>query len=82
MVLNEVHFKDLLFEIIPPPPVSVAQSKAELVIMGFPSSVTDSMPSLCAWYESPKISIYVIGKVIQFFFITRILSTQPFKTYN
>ncbi|EXX57831.1 Ssl1p [Rhizophagus irregularis DAOM 197198w] len=51
VVLNEAHFKDLLFEIIPPPPVSAAQNKAELVIMGFPSSVTDSMPSLCAWYE-------------------------------
>ncbi|RIA95487.1 Ssl1-like-domain-containing protein [Glomus cerebriforme] len=62
VVLNEVHFKDLLFEIIPPPPVSVAQSKAELVIMGFPSSVTDSMPSLCACHSKPTTNGYICAR--------------------
>ncbi|CAB4383312.1 TFIIH basal transcription factor complex, subunit SSL1 [Rhizophagus irregularis] len=62
VVLNEAHFKDLLFEIIPPPPVSAAQNKAELVIMGFPSSVTDSMPSLCACHSKPTTSGYICAR--------------------
>ncbi|GES85460.1 TFIIH basal transcription factor complex, subunit SSL1 [Rhizophagus clarus] len=62
VVLNEAHFKDLLFEIIPPPPVSVAQSKAELVIMGFPCSVTDSSPSLCACHSKPTTNGYICAR--------------------
>ncbi|CAI2167815.1 9146_t:CDS:2 [Funneliformis geosporum] len=62
VVLNEAHFKDLLFEIIPPPPVSNTQNKAELVIMGFPSSVSDSSPSLCACHSKPTIGGYICAR--------------------
>ncbi|CAG8746846.1 6970_t:CDS:2, partial [Acaulospora morrowiae] len=58
VVLNEAHFKDLLFEIIPPPPVPVAQNNTELVMMGFPSSVNETSPSLCACHSKPTSSGY------------------------
>ncbi|CAG8509681.1 14256_t:CDS:2 [Acaulospora colombiana] len=62
VVLNEAHFKDLLFEIIPPPPVSVAKNDTELVMMGFPSSVNETSPSLCAWYDTACIYRYAVER--------------------
>ncbi|CAG8598266.1 10467_t:CDS:2, partial [Diversispora eburnea] len=61
-VLNEAHFKDLLFEIIPPPPVSFAQSNSKLVMMGFPSSVNQSSPYLCACHNKPVTSGYTCAR--------------------
>ncbi|KAF8070516.1 Ssl1-like-domain-containing protein [Lyophyllum atratum] len=54
VALNEGHFRDLLFELIPPPaqqalarPVA-ANPSADLMIMGFPTRLPDtSPPSLC-----------------------------------
>ncbi|CAG8789587.1 42522_t:CDS:2 [Gigaspora margarita] len=62
VVLNEAHFKDLLFEIIPPPPVSIVKSKSELVVMGFPRGVNESMPSLCACHSKPVSGGYICAR--------------------
>ncbi|CAJ0920058.1 9877_t:CDS:2 [Entrophospora sp. SA101] len=62
IVLHEAHFRDLLFEIIPPPPVSNAQNKSELVMMGFPSSVNGSKPSFCACHQKLTTKGYTCSR--------------------
>ncbi|KAJ3002824.1 hypothetical protein HKX48_002092, partial [Thoreauomyces humboldtii] len=49
VVMNEQHFKELLFENIPPPPIATAQNTSNLIQMGFPESKTFEVPGLCAW---------------------------------
>jgi transcription initiation factor TFIIH subunit 2 len=49
VALNEDHYKELLWEMIPPPAVVAANAAEELVLMGFPSRVAEENPSLCAW---------------------------------
>ena len=62
VALNEGHFKDLLFELIPPPaqrvtgraggPGSVA---ADLMMMGFPTRLPDTSPrALCVCHSDLK----------------------------
>ena len=61
---NEGHFKDLLFELIPPPAQKamvtrqggpVANPAADLMIMGFPMRLPDtSPPSLCVCHSEMK----------------------------
>ncbi|KAA1476814.1 TFIIH basal transcription factor complex, subunit SSL1 [Dentipellis sp. KUC8613] len=51
VAMNEGHFKDLLFELIPPPAQRAARgaAAADLMLMGFPTRLPDtSPPSLCA----------------------------------
>ncbi|RKO93064.1 Ssl1-like-domain-containing protein [Blyttiomyces helicus] len=36
VVLNESHYKDVLFEHLPPPPIATAKSTSNLIQMGFP----------------------------------------------
>ncbi|KAL1914932.1 uncharacterized protein VTP21DRAFT_7848 [Calcarisporiella thermophila] len=47
VVLNETHYKELLFEMIPPPPVTTAKSSSNLVMMGFPKRLVETDSSLC-----------------------------------
>lgn len=58
VAMNEGHFKDLLFELIPPPAQraiartaggpGAANPAADLMMMGFPTRLPDtSLPSLC-----------------------------------
>ncbi|KAJ3054431.1 hypothetical protein HK097_001836 [Rhizophlyctis rosea] len=49
VVLNEPHYKDLLFENVPPPPLAVAKSNSNLIRMGFPGSKVFEHVALCAW---------------------------------
>jgi len=50
VVLNEQHFRDLLFEVTTPPATHAARSSGSaLIMMGFPSRSHDNHPSLCAW---------------------------------
>ena len=59
---NEGHFKDLLFEIIPPPAQravaragGVGNPPADLMIMGFPTRLPDtSPPTLCVCHSQLK----------------------------
>jgi transcription initiation factor TFIIH subunit 2 len=49
VVLNEAHFKDLLFEAIPPPAITQTRNTSNLVMMGFPTKSNDLHPSFCVW---------------------------------
>nr|GAT60526.1 predicted protein [Mycena chlorophos] len=58
VALNEGHFKDLLFELIPPPAqralvrTGTANPAADLMMMGFPTRLPDaSPPSLCVCHS-------------------------------
>lgn len=68
--MNEGHFKDLLFEIVPPPAqrgiisrpavgaagaAATANPAADLMLMGFPTRLPDaSPPSLCVCHSELK----------------------------
>ena len=50
VVLNEQHFRDLLFEVTTPPAThATTSSGTSLIMMGFPSRMVENHPSLCAW---------------------------------
>lgn len=50
VVLNEQHFRDLLFEATTPPAThSTEFSGSALIMMGFPSRTAEDHPSFCAW---------------------------------
>jgi transcription initiation factor TFIIH subunit 2 len=50
VVLNEQHFRDLLFEVTTPPATHATKSTGSaLIMMGFPSRSVEDNPSLCAW---------------------------------
>jgi transcription initiation factor TFIIH subunit 2 len=60
--MNEGHYKDLLFELIPPPAQRATLAKAgsagttaDLMMMGFPTRLPDtSPPSLCVCHSELK----------------------------
>lgn len=61
MAMNEGHFKDVLFELVPPPAQRAAAGKptagtgAELMMMGFPSRLPEtSSPTLCSCHSVIK----------------------------
>ncbi|KAI0081315.1 TFIIH basal transcription factor complex subunit SSL1 [Panus rudis PR-1116 ss-1] len=64
VALNEGHFKDLLFELIPPPAQraitkttggNVGNPAADLMMMGFPTRLPNtSLPSLCVCHSQMK----------------------------
>ncbi|TPX59321.1 hypothetical protein PhCBS80983_g02535 [Powellomyces hirtus] len=49
VVMNEGHFKELLFDKIPPPALAAAQNTSNLIRMGFPITKLFELPTLCAW---------------------------------
>ncbi|KAJ1974006.1 hypothetical protein H4R34_004885 [Dimargaris verticillata] len=60
VAMNEPHFKDLLLELVPPPPVVTAKTKAsELIRMGFPMQVTDPIPTYCACHNRLFVGGYI-----------------------
>jgi transcription initiation factor TFIIH subunit 2 len=66
--MNEGHFKDLLFELIPPPPAQqitgtgtgtgiggAAKMSADLMMMGFPQRLPDTAPAaLCVCHAQMR----------------------------
>ena len=64
VAMNEGHFKDLLFELIPPPAQravpratggGTANPAADLMMMGFPTRLPNtSLPSLCVCHSQLK----------------------------
>ncbi|PFH51545.1 hypothetical protein AMATHDRAFT_59019 [Amanita thiersii Skay4041] len=64
VALNEGHFKDLLFELVPPPTqraltraagAGISNPAADLMMMGFPTRLPDaSPPSLCVCHSEMK----------------------------
>lgn len=69
VIMNETHFKDLLFESIPPPPSLVNPSStqstrststsSDLMQMGFPTKLSNPIPSLCACHSKLKSSGFI-----------------------
>jgi len=50
VVLNEQHFRDLLFEVTTPPATHASKAPTSaLIMMGFPSRAHETHPSFCAW---------------------------------
>lgn len=64
VAMNEGHFKDLLFELVPPPAqkalaraigTAAANPSADLMMMGFPTRLPDaSAPTLCVCHAELK----------------------------
>ncbi|KAI9595811.1 Ssl1-like-domain-containing protein [Syncephalis fuscata] len=59
VVLNEPHYKDLLFELVTPPAVISTTRTASLVAMGFPRRIMERTPSLCMCHRKPVLGGYV-----------------------
>ncbi|KAJ1679522.1 hypothetical protein EV182_001880 [Spiromyces aspiralis] len=65
VVMNEGHFRDLLFEFIPPPPVvregdsrDGGPNQNAMVVMGFPTRVQGSVPTYCVCHYSLTLAGY------------------------
>jgi transcription initiation factor TFIIH subunit 2 len=50
VALDEKHYKDCLWDLIPPPPLTAELSNADLILMGFPLRSRHRIAQLCAWY--------------------------------
>jgi len=59
VVLNETHFRDLLFEAIPPPAVTQARNTSNLVMMGFPTKSNDLHASYCVCHSKLTVGGYI-----------------------
>ncbi|KAJ1570102.1 hypothetical protein HK096_000480 [Nowakowskiella sp. JEL0078] len=51
VILNEQHFKVMLFENLPPPPVNEAKIFSNMVQMGFPECIIRENPVFCACHQ-------------------------------
>ncbi|KAJ1653904.1 hypothetical protein IWQ61_006072, partial [Dispira simplex] len=51
VAMNEAHFKDLLFETVPPPPLAGRNKAADLILMGFPMRIIQPAPTFCVWCQ-------------------------------
>ena len=52
VVLNEQHFRELLWEHMIPPALSMTTSSSALVLMGFPTQMKANSAYVCDWYFS------------------------------
>ena len=67
VVVNEAHFKDLLFESVPPPATSSSSSSnsritpgADIMQMGFPTMLSNiQYPTLCSCHSKLKTSGFI-----------------------
>lgn len=59
VAMNEGHYRDLLFEVIPPTAVTTTKSASNLVQMGFPSRSNDSAATLCACHGKLTLGGYI-----------------------
>ncbi|KAG0149074.1 hypothetical protein CROQUDRAFT_40536 [Cronartium quercuum f. sp. fusiforme G11] len=78
VIMNETHFKELLFDSIPPPPTlagatttaaasavsaaptrTAASTAADLMQMGFPTKLSNPIPSLCACHSQLRSSGFI-----------------------
>ncbi len=66
VALNEAHYRDLLMRATTPPATSAtdaeAASKSSLLMMGFPSRITDPAPSLCACHSKATRGGYLCSR--------------------
>ncbi|KAF9082047.1 hypothetical protein BGX29_001544 [Mortierella sp. GBA35] len=59
VAMNEGHYKELLFEVIPPTAVTTTKSASNLVQMGFPSRSNESAATLCACHGKLTLGGYI-----------------------
>ncbi|CAO3629399.1 unnamed protein product [Cunninghamella echinulata] len=59
IILNESHYKDLLFEAIPPPAVAPNSNTASLVTMGFPKRITEDHATFCVCHSKLTLGGYM-----------------------
>ncbi|CEP09348.1 hypothetical protein [Parasitella parasitica] len=59
VVLNEAHYKDLLFEVVPPPAVLPSKNTSNLVTMGFPRRLIEDQPSFCVCHSKLTLGGYI-----------------------
>ena len=59
VAMNEGHYRDLLFEVIPPTAVTTTKSASNLVQMGFPSRSNDTAATLCACHGKLTLGGYI-----------------------
>ncbi|KAK0226018.1 Ssl1-like-domain-containing protein [Armillaria fumosa] len=71
VAMNEGHFKDLLFELVPPPAqqastrIGSTNPAADLMMMGFPTRLPDaSPPSLCVCHSDLKSEGYICPRCL------------------
>lgn len=50
VLLDDAHFKELLFQNVSPPPLQASQKLSSLIHMGFPARQLLSSFTLCSWY--------------------------------
>ncbi|KAG0328748.1 hypothetical protein BGZ99_004608 [Dissophora globulifera] len=58
VAMNEGHYRDLLFEVIPPTAITTTKASANLVQMGFPARCNDSAATLCACHGKLTLGGY------------------------
>ncbi|KAG2222251.1 hypothetical protein INT45_010664 [Circinella minor] len=51
IVLNEAHYKDLLFDAIPPPAIAPTKNRSNLVMMGFPRKHRENQATFCVCHS-------------------------------
>ena len=59
VAMNEGHYRDLLFEVIPPTAVTTTKAASNLVQMGFPSRSNESAATLCACHNRLTLGGYI-----------------------
>ncbi|KAI9315170.1 Ssl1-like-domain-containing protein [Dichotomocladium elegans] len=59
VVLNEAHYKDLMFEAVPPPATGPNKSRSNLVMMGFPRRQTENQPTFCVCHSKLTTAGYI-----------------------
>ena len=67
VALNEAHYRDLLMRATTPPPTLYSSAedsgvKSSLLMMGFPSRIMDSGPTLCACHSRPTRGGYLCSR--------------------
>lgn len=59
VAMNEGHYRDLLFEMIPPTAVTTTKASSNLVQMGFPARSNESAATLCACHGKLTLGGYI-----------------------
>ncbi|KAI9029717.1 Ssl1-like-domain-containing protein [Phycomyces nitens] len=59
VILNEAHYKDLLFEAVPPPAVAPNKNTSNLVTMGFPRRQTEEHATFCVCHSKLTTGGYI-----------------------
>ncbi|KAI8388121.1 Ssl1-like-domain-containing protein [Radiomyces spectabilis] len=59
VILNEAHYKDLLFECVPPPAVTPNKNSSNLVMMGFPRKQTEDHATFCVCHSKLTTGGYI-----------------------